>query len=99
MLYQRLIEQLLRQLVNAFSKNSADGAEVFYLRKGGLQLFFGQIGTEHLVFVRAHDEYRRVRCMTRDRGQPEVEAGVLKSQTGVPQQQVNGAIRQEELRL
>jgi len=51
----------------------------------------------HLVSVRANDEHRCLRCMTRYRTKPEVETRVFVAKTYVPQQQVDGTVRQEKL--
>ena len=52
----------------------------------------------YFVGVCAHDEYGRLGAVTGDGAEPKVEAGVFVAQANVPQQHVDRAIRQKELK-
>lgn len=71
--------------------------EISDLRKRFLQLDLGNVGVEDLISVSADDEDGRERGVTGDGRQPEVESGVLVSQSRVPHEKVYGTIGQKEL--
>ena len=52
----------------------------------------------YLIDVRADDDDGSFGRVTGDGAEPEVEAGVLVTQANVPQQHVDRAIRQKELK-